>query len=170
MSLITPDFGLIFWMTLIFGVVFFILAKFGFPAITSMVHKRQESIEQSLKDAALAREQLEQMEKKREQMMQETLKEQAELLADANRNADLILQQAREQVSQQSEIFLEQAREQIEREKEAAMRQIRQEVAGLSVEIARKVLKDELSLQHRQEDYLNRIIDGLHNDNRQQGN
>ena len=51
MSLITPDFGLIVWMTLIFGIVFFILAKFGFPVLTDMVRKRQERIEKSIQDA-----------------------------------------------------------------------------------------------------------------------
>ena len=51
MSLITPDFGLLFWMTLIFGIVFFILAKFGFPVLTDMVRKRQERIEKSIEDA-----------------------------------------------------------------------------------------------------------------------
>lgn len=55
MSLITPDFGLLFWMTLIFAIVFFILAKFGFPMITGMVKKRSESIEKSLKEAEAAR-------------------------------------------------------------------------------------------------------------------
>lgn len=51
MSLITPDFGLLVWMTLIFAIVFFVLAKFGFPAITSMVDKRSARIEDALKKA-----------------------------------------------------------------------------------------------------------------------
>ena len=51
MSLITPDFGLLVWMTLIFGIVLFILAKFGFPVITSMVDKRSARIEESLRKA-----------------------------------------------------------------------------------------------------------------------
>ena len=53
MSLITPDFGLLFWMTLIFAILFFVLAKFGFPAITGMVDKRSERINESIGKAAL---------------------------------------------------------------------------------------------------------------------
>ena len=58
MSLITPDFGLIFWMVIIFGAVFFILAKFGFPVITRMVEKRNDHIAGSLKAAEEAQKKL----------------------------------------------------------------------------------------------------------------
>lgn len=69
MNLVTPDSGLIFWMTLIFAIVFVILAKFGFPVITGMVDKRQEKIEGSLRDAQKAREEVEHLQQLRDQMI-----------------------------------------------------------------------------------------------------
>ena len=51
MSLVTPDFGLIVWMTLMFGIVFLVLAKWGFPMITSSVRERAEKINASIKAA-----------------------------------------------------------------------------------------------------------------------
>ena len=71
MNLVTPDSGLIFWMTLIFAIVFVILAKFGFPVITGMVDKRQEKIEGSLRDAQKAREEVEHLQQLRDQMIAE---------------------------------------------------------------------------------------------------
>ena len=83
MNLVTPDSGLIFWMCLIFAIVFFILAKFGFPVITSMVEKRQEKIEGALKAAEKAEAELADMEKTKEQMLYEAKQQQAQILDEA---------------------------------------------------------------------------------------
>ena len=76
MSLITPDFGLLFWMTLIFGIVFFLLAKFGFPVITGMVDKRRERIEKSIAAAAEAEEKLASLSQEHARMVEQTRLEQ----------------------------------------------------------------------------------------------
>ena len=110
MSLITPDFGLLFWMTLVFAIVFFILAKFGFPLITGMVKKRSDSIERSLKEAEEARNTLKQLAEEQKRLIDEARKEQARILNEAAASGDKIVQEAREQAKAQTELMLAQAR------------------------------------------------------------
>ena len=87
MSLITPDFGLLFWMTLIFAIVFFILAKFGFPVITKMVRGRQERIETSIRQAKEIEARVEEMAREHAGMLEETRREQARILREATKAA-----------------------------------------------------------------------------------
>ena len=84
MSLITPDFGLLVWMTLIFAIVFFVLAKFGFPAITSMVDKRSARIEDALKKADEAEKRLSGLAQEHDALMEKTKLEQSRMLKEAS--------------------------------------------------------------------------------------
>ena len=95
MNLITPDSGLLFWMVLIFGLVFFLLARYGFPIITSMVEKRNDTIEKSLKDAKEIEEKMSGMVTEHARMLEEARKEQAKLLREATDSRKQILEQAR---------------------------------------------------------------------------
>ena len=97
MSLITPDFGLLFWMTLIFAIVFFILARFGFPLITGMVKKRSDRIEKSLRDAEEAQNTLKQLAEEHKRMIEEARKEQARILNEAATAGNKIVQEAKDQ-------------------------------------------------------------------------
>lgn len=159
MSLITPDFGLLFWMTLIFAIVFFILAKFGFPLITGMVRERAESINASISEAKAACEAIQGLEERKAQLIEEARAEQGRILKETAQTRDSILQEAREQASREAAQLVAQARTQIEAEKESALRDIRREVALLSVSIAEKVLSRDLSSDQAQMDYIARMVD-----------
>ena len=159
MSLITPDFGLLFWMTLIFAVVFFILAKFGFPVITGMVEKRSDRIEENLRKADEAEKSVAEVSERAEQIILEAKAEQARILMEATASSDAIVAAAEEKAREEASKIVEHARTEIAAEKESAMRDIRRIVAALSVEVARKVVRDELSDGNRQEAYLERLID-----------
>ena len=159
MNLVTPDSGLIFWMCLIFAIVFFILAKFGFPVITSMVEKRQEKIEGALKAAEKA--ELADMEKTKEQMLCEAKQQQAQILGEAAQQREALLEKARQDAEQQSERIIAQAREQIATERENALREVRSQVSQLSVSIAEKVLERELAEPEKQQDYIDKMLDEL---------
>ena len=89
MSLITPDFGLLFWMVLIFGIVFFVLAKFGFPVITSMVQKRSDHIAESLRKAQEAQDKLEGLAAEQTKMIEQTRLEQKRILKEASQARDI---------------------------------------------------------------------------------
>lgn len=159
MSLITPDGGLLFWMVLIFGIVFAILAKWGFPVITGMVQKRTEHINDSLKMAREAEERLRNLALEQARMIEETRMEQARILREAAASRDKILAQAHEQARDEASRIQTQAKAEIEAEKESAMRDIRKQVALLSVSVAEKVLRKDLSQEESQLELLRKLSD-----------
>lgn len=136
MNLMLPDSGLLFWMTVIFAIVFFILAKFGFPVITGMVEKRTRRIDEALKSAREAEESLAGLAKEQEEMMERARAEHARILQDAAAERDRLIAGAQMQAAEQAGRLLEEARERIREEKEAALRDVRREVARISLEIA----------------------------------
>lgn len=161
MSLVTPDSGLLFWMVIIFGVVFFILAKFGFPVITDMVRKRTESISQSLKLADEARAELAELNKEQSELLLQAKKEQARVLEDAAKVKASIIEQAKVQAQQEAEKVLAQARTEIAAEKESALRDIRKEVALLSMNITEKVLRTEFGSEKVRKQYVDKVMQEL---------
>lgn len=161
MSLITPDFGLIFWMVVIFGLVFFILAKFGFPIITKAVGSRNDHIAQSLEAAAEAKRSLASLSEEKQNVLEQTRAEQARLTKDATHTREQIIAQARVQASDEAADIIAQARTQIAAEKESALRDIRSQVAALSVDVAEKVLRTHLSDEQAQLSLVERLVDEL---------
>ena len=159
MQLITPDTGLLFWMVVIFGLLFFLLWKFGFPIITEMVEKRNATIEKSLKDAHEIEARMGQMVEEHARMLEEARKEQAQILREATDTRNKILATAKDEAREEAAKILAEARTEIEAEKEAALRDVRKEVAVLSVSIAEKILRKELSEDKEQREYIDRMVE-----------
>ena len=159
MSLITPEFGLLFWMTVIFGIVFFLLAKFGFPVITDMVHKRQERIDRSIQDAREIESRLAGMMAEHAQMPEDARKEQTAILKDAADTRNQLIADAKAQAREAADKILAEARTEIAAEKEAALRDVRKEVALLSVSIAEKILRKELSDETAQREFIDKMVE-----------
>ena len=161
MSLVTPDFGLLFWMTLRFAIVFFVLAKWGFPAITGMVEKRADRINESIDKAKEAEKMLSEMAARQAAMLEETRSEQGRILREAAQARDAIVTQAKQQAQDEASKILDQTRTQIAAEKEAALQDIRCQVAALSVDVAEKILRDKLSDSKTQMDLVTRMVDEI---------
>jgi F-type H+-transporting ATPase subunit b len=159
MNLVTPDTGLLFWMVVIFGLVFLLLWKFGFPIITSMVEKRNRTIEKSLKDAKEVEAQMSAMVAEHAQMLEDARKEQAQILREAADTRSKLIADAKDQAREEAAKILADARAEIEAEKEAALRDVRKEVAVLSVSIAEKILRKELSEDKEQREYIDRMVE-----------
>ena len=158
MNLITPDFGLLFWMVVIFGLVFFLLAKFGFPVITDMVDKRSAKIAQSLKDADEIQARMASWKVEQKQMLEEARREQAAILREAAETKSKIVADAKAQARAEAEKILSEAKVQIEAEKESALRDVRKEVALLGVQVAEKVLRHELQDDGSQQALLDQLV------------
>ena len=161
MSLITPDFGLFFWMTVVFLVVLFILWKYGFPVIVKMVDERKAFIDESLKKAHEANERLANIQKEGESILQEAREKQAQMLKEAAATRDAIVEQAQTKARSEGTRLLDEAKAAIEQEKKAAIADIRQQVATLSVQIAEKVLKQNLKDDKSQMDLIDRMLDDV---------
>ena len=148
-------------MTLIFGIVFFILAKWGFPMITDSVQKRADRINASIKAAKEAEEKLRNLAAEQSEMIEEARKEQARILKEAAASRDLIVEQAKVQAQDEATKIMDHARTQIAADKESALRDIRKEVALLSVSVAEKVLKKDLEDSGSQTELVNRLVDEI---------
>ena len=159
MNLITPDFGLLFWMVVIFGLVFFLLAKFGFPIITDMVDQRSAKIQQSLKDADEIEARMAKWKVEHAQMLEQTRREQSAILKEATGTKAKIVADAKQQAKEEADKLLAEAKLQIAAEKESALRDVRKEIALLSVEVAQKVLRRELSDEGSQRAFLDKLVD-----------
>ena len=163
MSLLVPDSGLLFWMLLSFCIVFFVLAKFGFPIITKMVEERKQYIDHSLIVAKEANEQLANIKAEGESILTKANEEQVRILKEAAEARERIVREAKEQAQIEGGKILAEVRRQIQMEKEDAIRDIRQQVAILSVDIAEKVLRKNLDTDKEQMAMIDRMLDELTN-------
>ena len=161
MDLLIPSTGLLFWMTITFLVVFFLLWKFGFPVITGMVKERPAFIDDSLRKAHEANERLANIQKEGESILQEAREKQAQILKEAAETRDAIVEKAQDKARAEGARLMEDARVAIEQEKKAAIADIRKQVATLSVEIAEKILKENLKGDQAQMDLIDRMLDDV---------
>lgn len=161
MGLLTPDPGLLFWMIIVFGVVFFILAKYGFPVITKMVEDRKAYIDNSLKAAREANEQLANVKAEGEKILAQAHEEQARILAEAAATRDRIIKDAQNRAISEGDRLMIEIKKQIETEKESAIRDIRRQVAVLSVGIAEKIMRNKLADAKEQEELIDRMLDEM---------
>ena len=158
MNLMLPDSGLLFWMTIIFAIVFFVLAKFGFPIITGMVEKRNKRIADSLEAARIAEDAIAHLTEEQERIISETRASQAKLLQEAAAERDKMIAQAQDKAREEAQKIMDDARARIQEEKEAAVREVRQEVAKLSIAIAEKVIRKELSTDDAQKALVDKLL------------
>lgn len=161
MFLLTPDSGLIFWMLIAFGVVFFVLAKFGWPVITKMIDSRKQYIDESLENARKANERLAHLQEETAKMLKQAQEQQSKILAEAVEMRNQIVEKAKTEATNEGQKLLQEAKQQIAQEKESAIRDIRREVGVLSVEIAEKVLRQNLQNDDDQMAMIDRMLDEI---------
>jgi F-type H+-transporting ATPase subunit b len=145
-------------MTIIFAIVFFVLAKFGFPIITGMVEKRNKRIADSLEAARIAEDAIAHLTEEQERIISETRASQAKLLQEAAAERDKMIAQAQDKAREEAQKIMDDARVRIQEEKESAVREVRQEVAKLSIAIAEKVIRKELSTDDAQKALVDKIL------------
>lgn len=165
-SILTPDPGLLIWMLIAFLVVFFVLAKFGFPAIIGMVEKRKSYIDESLKKAHEATARLENIKQEGEAIIQEARDKQASIIKEAAVTRDAIVGKAQEKAREEGASIIGEAKIEAEAQKQAAMSEIRKQVAMLSIEVTEKVLRQKLNTDEAQMDYINLMLDEVSSNNK----
>jgi len=153
MGLLLPESGLLFWMLLSFGVVFAVLAKYGFPVITRMVEERRAYVEQSLQAAQEANDQLAQVK------LQSAREQQMKILNEASATRDQIVAEAKAKAQAETQRQIDDAKRQIRLEQEAAVRAARSQIALLAVDIAGKVIREKLDTSAAQMSMIDRLLD-----------
>jgi len=161
MALLLPESGLLFWMLISFGIVVFILAKFGFPVIIKMVESRKTYIDESLLIAKQTYEQMAVVKAQGETIVDNARKEQVKIMNEAAQMRDQLVKDAKEKAGIEAAKLVEEARKQILIEKEDAIRDIRRQVAELSVDIAEKVIRGQLDNKDEQMGMINRLLDEI---------
>jgi F-type H+-transporting ATPase subunit b len=161
MSLLKPELGLLVWMLLSFSIVFFVLAKYGFPVIVKMVNERKEFIDKSLLAAKEANERLENIKEEGEKILSQARAEQLRLLSQAKSLHEKMIEEAKTQAAAEGAKILQKANEDIKNAKNAALTEIRVEVAALSVGIAEKVMRRQLDNSAQQTAMIDRLLDEM---------
>ena len=161
MSLLTPDFGLLFWMTIVFLIVLGIVSKFGFKVIVKMVNDRKDYIDSSLQKAHEANKKLANIKVESDALLQEARERQAAILKEAAATRDAIVEKAQDKAHEETNRLLTEAKVEIENQRQAAVSDIRKQVATLSVEIAEKVLREKLGDEKTQMDLIERMLDEI---------
>jgi len=159
MSLLTPEPGLVFWMLISFGIVLFVLMKYGFPVILKMVDQRRTYIEESLLSAQKAHEELATVKQTSEKLLARTRQERATILKETSLLRDQMMEKARNDARKEADKMIDEARKQIETEKEKALLSIREEAAILSLNLTEKILREKLGTKEAQLALIDRLLD-----------
>ena len=144
------SFGLFVWQVVIFVALIFLLKKFAWKPILDAVNDREEGIKNALLSAENARKEMQNLQASNERILQEARLERDGLLKDAREIKEKMIADAKEEAQTQGLRMIEQAKASIESEKNAAMAELKSHVSSLSLEIAEKLLKDELSNKESQ--------------------
>jgi F-type H+-transporting ATPase subunit b len=158
MELVTPAFGLIFWMLVSFGIIFWILKKFAWKPILNMLNERETSIQNALDSAEKAKEEMKALQSSNEKILADARTERDQLLKDAREIREKMIAEAKSLAAKEGDRLLAAARENIQNEKMAAITELKNQVATLSIEIAEKILKSELSSDEKQKTLVNTLL------------
>ena len=158
MELVKPSIGLIFWMVVSFSIILFLLKKFAWKPILGMIKEREESIENALASAENAKAEMKALQSDNERILVEARAERDQLLKDAREIREKMIADAKGLAAKEGERLLTAARENIQNEKMAAITELKNQVATLSIEIAEKILKSELSSDEKQKSLVNTLL------------
>jgi len=158
MELITPGLGLIFWMTLAFLLLVFILGKFAWKPILQMLKERETSIQAALDMANQAREEMKSLQFSNEQLMLEARNERDAILNETRKVRDKLMEEARTKASEEAARIVESAKASIHNEKMAAMTELKNQIAESALTLAKFVLKRELADPKKQEEYVRELL------------
>jgi F-type H+-transporting ATPase subunit b len=161
MKLVTPDFGLIFWMSLTFLTVLFLLSKFAWKPIMKMISEREKNIEEALQSAERAKNEMAKLQSNNEQLLREAQKERDELLKSAREAREQMILEAKSKANEEAARMIALAKEAIHNERMAAITELKNQVAKLSLEVAEKLIKKQLSSDASQQELANKMIDDI---------
>ena len=161
MELITPDLGLIIWMTLSFLILLFVLGKFAWKPVMKMLDKRENKITEALNEANLAREQMKQLTADNERLLQQAKDERDAILNEARKVSQKMYDDIKTKAQEEKQRLVASAKEDIVVEKQKAIVEIKNTIAEISIEMAEKVLQHELADKAKHQDYINKRVSEL---------
>ncbi len=158
MELVQPGIGLIIWMTVAFSILLWILAKFAWKPIMKGLKEREDSIDEALNAANTAREEMKELKFSNEQLLKEAKEQRDIILREARQVKESIIEEAKEKAGSEANRIVEGAKESIQNEKMAALTEMKNELATLSIDIAEKILKEELESKDKHKALIDRLV------------
>ena len=152
------SFGLFFWQTLIFVGLIFLLKKFAWKPILDAVNEREEGIKNALLSAENAKKEMQNLQADNQRILQEARMERDTMLKEAREMKEKMIADSKNEAQAAGQKMIEQAKAAIESEKNAAMAELKSQVSSLSLEIAEKVLRDELSNKESQTKLVEKML------------
>lgn len=161
MELFTPDFGLIFWMFVAFIILLFVLWKWGWPVILKNMDERADTIDKGVEYAREAKAQLDSARADAQKYIEEAQKKQADILREAAKMKSEIIEEAKKEASQEAQKVMDAAKISIEQSRKEAELQFRNEVSKFSLEIAEKMVRNQLQTDKAQNELVNKLLDEI---------
>ncbi|HNW68930.1 MAG TPA: F0F1 ATP synthase subunit B [Bacteroidales bacterium] len=161
MELVTPGIGLIFWMTLSFLFLLLILKKYAWKPVLKMLKEREDKIEDSLQQAEKAHEEMKQLKFSNEELLREAKNERDNILRDARVIREKLIEEARTKATEEADRIVESAKESIKYEKLEALTDLKNQIALLSVDIAEKLIQQELSKDDKQNKLIEKFLSDI---------
>lgn len=161
MQLVTPGIGLVFWMTLSFGILFLILKKFAWKPILGMLAEREKSISDALNAAEKAKEELRELNTINDKLIKEAKIERDNMMKEAREMKEQIIKEAKDKAKVEADKMISNAHDAIQAEKHAAIAEVKHTVAKLSIEIAERILKSELSNDEKQKALTSNLLNEI---------
>ena len=158
MELVNPGIGLILWMSLAFLAVLFILGKYAWKPILKALKEREGSIHEALNTAEKARKEMQQLRFSNEKLLMEAKNERDMILAEARKIKESIIEESKVKAMEETNRILNNARETMQNEKMAVLTDLKDQLTDFSLEIAKKILKRELSDPKKQEEYVKELL------------
>ena len=161
MNLVTPDFGLLFWMLLSFSILLFLLKKFAWKPIIETLKSRDENIERALQSAEEAKKELEALKREQEKMRKEILVERDHLLSEAMVVKEEIIEKAKHEAKAEADKIVQDGFATLEHKKHQVLAELKNQVAELSLNLVEKVLTKTMADEVKQDEYIHELLDDI---------
>ena len=160
-SVIKPDFGLLFWTTIIFLLFWWMIAKFAFRPIANALKDREDDIQGALDEAKKAREEISGMQSENERLLGEAREERAKIIKEAKDSKTEIIKVAREKAKEEAQSIVATARLEIENQRQAAITQVKNDVGKIAIDIAERILQKELADKNSHDGLIKQMVDDI---------
>lgn len=161
MELIRPELGVLFWMLIVFGLVLLILRVFAWKPILNALKEREKTIQQRLDVAKKAKKELAEIEFGNERIIALAKTERANMLKEAKNSKNKIIEDAKKQAQEEADKIMQDTYKKLEKQKQDKIEEIKNQIASLSVDIAEKVLKEKLSKDQSQKNYIKNLVNEI---------
>ncbi len=160
-SPIKPDFGLLFWTTVIFLIFWWLMSKYAFGPIRDALKKRESDIQNSLDEAKRAKDDIAQLQSKNEALLAEAREERSKIMKEAKEAKETIIRDAKAKAKEDAQKIVNNAQQEIENQKNAAMLEVKNKAGAMALAIAEKVIRKELAGDNEQEKFANSLVDEI---------